>query len=334
VTIDRRLLLGMMAAAAAPFHAFAQGADEPTAKGVRVTLLGTAGGPPPHRDRSQPASLLEVDGKRYLIDAGENVGQQLLRAGTPPSRVDVVLLTHLHWDHTLGLDYLMASGWMMGRRAAMPIWGPPGTRKLVERVIQSVQIGEDIFRPQVPGRPPLADLYPVHEIDATAPQPLFDDGTTRATAVANSHFAQIHSAPHDYGLDKSYGYRFDTSYGAVVFTGDTGPSAPLTRLARDADMLVAEIVDLDSIRTALQAAGSSGTTLDVLMQHMANQHLTADALGQMAQEAGVKKLVVTHFVAGPGFNPESLIEPLRRHYLKGDIVLGRDLMTISFGAAA
>jgi len=89
---------------------------------ARIVLLGTAGGPPPHLDRSQPASLLEVGGKRYVIDAGENVGQQLMRAGVAPSRVDLTLLTHLHWDHTLGLDYLMASGWMLGANWSSAVW--------------------------------------------------------------------------------------------------------------------------------------------------------------------------------------------------------------------
>jgi ribonuclease BN (tRNA processing enzyme) len=332
--IGRRSFLGFIgvSVALAPCRVLAQGSSQAPARGARLTLLGTAGGPPPHPDRSQSASLIEVDGKRYLIDAGEGVGQQLMRAGTPPSKVDVTLLTHLHWDHILGLDYLMASGWMMGRQVPMPIWGPPGTRKLVESVIRSDQIGEDIFRPQAPGRPPLASLYPVHEADVTAVQLLFDDGTVKVSAVANSHFAQIHDAPHDYGPDKSYGYRFDTAHGSVVFTGDTGPSEPLTRFAHGADILVAEIVDLDSIRAALQASGTSGAALDILMQHMENQHLTADALGRMAQDAGVKKLVLTHFVAGPGFDPASLVEPLRRRYATGEIVLGRDLLTIPLGA--
>ncbi|MDH7639289.1 MBL fold metallo-hydrolase [Sphingomonas oryzagri] len=333
--IARRGVLALLGAGAAmPFAGFAQWGGRPATKGAQVTLLGTSGGPPPHVDRSQPANLLTVDGRSYLIDAGENCGQQLMRAGTPPSKVDATLLTHLHWDHTLGLDYLMASGWMLGRTAPMPIWGPPGTADFVADVLRSDRIGEDIFRPQAPGRPPLASLYPVHEADVTAPQTLFDDGAVRVSAVANTHFAQIHSPPHDYGLDKSYAYRFDTAYGSVVFTGDTGPSDPVTRFAEGADMLVAEIVDLDSIKASMQAAGSSGSALEVLMQHMETQHLSADALGQMAQEARVKTLVVTHFVTGPHFDPQSLIAPLRRHFAKGDILLGRDLMTIPLGKPA
>jgi ribonuclease BN (tRNA processing enzyme) len=298
---------------------------------ARIVLLGTAGGPPPHLDRSQPASLLEVGGKRYVIDAGENVGQQLMRAGVAPSRVDLTLLTHLHWDHTLGLDYLMASGWMLGRTNPMPIWGPPGTRKLVERSLAAVGVGEDIFRSGMIGRPPLASLYSPREFDITAPQTLSDEGGVRISAVANSHYGEIRSAPHDYGVDKAYSYRFDTPSGSVVFSGDTGPSSALEQLAKGADVLVSEIVDLPSIRAGLVANGSSGAALDVMMQHMAHEHLTPEALGAMAQAAGVKKLVLTHFVMGRGADPALFVEQLRRNYTTGDIVIGHDLLEISLG---
>ncbi|WP_253951099.1 MBL fold metallo-hydrolase [Novosphingobium sp. SG751A] len=298
---------------------------------ARIVLLGTAGGPPPHLARSQPATLLEVGGKRYLIDAGENAGQQLLRAGVQPSKVDLTLLTHLHWDHTLGLDYLMATGWMLGRSVPMPIWGPPGTRKLVERTALAIGVGEDIFRAQAAARPPLAGLYPPREFDVSAPQVIAEQDGVKISAVANSHFAQIRSAPHDYGVDKAYAYRFDTSAGSVVFTGDTGPSPALGELARGADVMVSEIVDLESIRAGLVANGTAGAALDMLMQHMAHQHLTPEALGTMASAAGVKKLVLTHFVMGKGGEGESLLAPLRRAFPKGEIILGRDLLEIPLG---
>ncbi|WP_179043529.1 MBL fold metallo-hydrolase [Sphingobium lactosutens] len=320
---DRRGMIGLLGVAAMmPMRLLAQDTT-----GATVILLGTAGGPPAHVGRSQPASLLQVGGKAYLIDAGENVGQQLARAGVVASRVDATLLTHLHWDHTLGLDYLMATGWMRGRRQPMPIWGPPGTRNLVDRTLAAIGVGEAIFRAQAQDRPPLASLYPAREVDVATSQTLFDDGIVKLSAVANTHFAEIRSAPHDYGVDKAYSYRFDTAEGAVVFTGDTGPSDGLAGFARGAALMVAEIVDLPSMRAALVAAGSKGQELDLLMQHMAHQHLTAEALGQLAAQAGVKKLALSHYVIGRDFDPTAFVAPLRKHF-GGEIIVGQDLMTI------
>lgn len=325
--IDRRRLMGLAGAAlvTVPLRLSAQSIAP---KGAKLTLLGTAGGPPPHLGRSQPSSLLEVDGKAWLIDAGENVAQQLLRAGSAPPKVTATLLTHLHWDHTLGLDYLMASGWMMGRTAPMPIWGPPGTRELVKRTVRAVGLGEDIFRPQATGRPALASLYPAQEVDLTGPRVLFEEASVKVSAVANSHFAEIHAGRHRYGEDKAYSYRFDTPYGAVVFSGDTGPSDALAELAKGADVLVAEITDLPSMRAALQQTGNTGAALDTLMQHMEHQHLTPEALGKLASAAGVRKLVLSHYVVGRGFDPESFVPQIRPHFA-GEIVVGKDLLSIS-----
>lgn len=324
MTMDRRTMIGLIGATALlPTRLMAQKPG-----GATVTLLGTAGGPPAHVGRSQPATLLQVGDKAYLIDAGENVGQQLMRAGVAASRIDATLLTHLHWDHTLGLDYLMATGWMRGRRQPMPIWGPPGTRMLVDRTLAAIGVGEAIFRAQAQDRPPITSLYPAREVDLSTPQLLFDDGTVKVSAVANSHFAQLRSAPHAYGVDKAYSYRFDMAAGAVVFTGDTGPSDLLADFAKGAALMVAEIVDLPSMRIALKAAGSKGQELDLLMQHMEHQHLTADALGQLAAQAGVKKLALNHYVLGRDFDPAAFVAPLRRHF-GGEIIVGQDLMAIA-----
>lgn len=291
-----------------------------------VTLLGTAGGPPPHPDRAQPASLVQVGGRSYLVDAGENVAQQALRAGVPPNRLDAVFITHMHWDHTLGLGYLMATGWMMNRTVPLPLWGPPGLGEFVRRQVSAVGVGEDIFRPQAAARPALGSLYPVNEVRLTGTREIYRDADVRVTAAITSHFDVVHAGAHSYGRDVGYAYRFDTARGSVTFTGDTGPSEAVTALARGSDVLVAEIVDLHSIGRALTAS-SGGANIERLMTHMRQQHLTPEALGRMATAAGVRKLVLNHYVMGHRANPEQLAEQIRP-FFSGEIVVGRDLMTI------
>lgn len=298
--------------------------------GAELILLGTAGGPPAHADRSQPATLLKVGNRSYLIDAGENVGQQLARAGVPVRSVSNTFLTHLHWDHVLGLGYLMATGWMTNRRAPMPVWGPPGTARYVTSEIAALSEGEDIFRAQNPERPGLGSLYPAHEVAVTqTPQEIYKDDAVRVTAVTNTHFAVIHSPVHDYGEDRSYAYRFDTAAGSVVFTGDTGPSAAVVQLAKGADVLVTEVCDLASIRGAMLKL-QDPASIDKLVQHMAEQHLSPEEVGKLAAAAGVRKVVLTHFVAGAGFDPQSMLPEIRAAF-RGEIVIGKDLAKVAVG---
>ncbi|MBC2665985.1 MBL fold metallo-hydrolase [Novosphingobium flavum] len=331
MSLNRRHFLGSAGAALACLPALTRAQDRAPQQQPRIVLLGTAGGPPAHPGRSQPATLLQVAGRNYLIDAGENCAQQLLRAGVPAHKVDQCFLSHLHWDHTLGLDYLMATGWMMNRTAPMPVWGPPGTRELVARTAASVGIGEDIFRAQAKDRPPLASLYPARVVDTVTPRVILQDGPVKISAAATSHFAAVHSAPHSYGIDKALAYRFDTPAGSVVITGDTGPSATLEQLAQGCDVLVSEICDLVSIRAGLVEASRPGQNIDLLVEHMRSQHLSPEELGKLATRAGVKKLVLTHFVIGRGFDPQAFA-PQIAPFFKGEVIVGRDLLSIPLGA--
>lgn len=300
----------------------------PAQPGLTVTLLGTAGGPPPHLNRSQPATLLQVDNRSYLIDAGEGAARQLLRAGVPSPRLSAAFISHLHWDHTLGLGYLMATGWMMGRTAPMEIWGPPGLADFVDRTATAVGLGEDIFRAQATTRPALRSLYPAKQIDLTGPTEIYRDDKVRVTAAPNSHFALIHGGRRSYGEDKAYSYRFDTAHGSVVFTGDTGVSDALTALAKGADVLVAEICDFDSMRVALERSQGPGANLDALMTHMQRQHLSPEDVGKLATEAKVKKVVLTHYVIGADFDPQAFAAQVRKFYPNGEIVVGQDLTKV------
>lgn len=149
----------------------------------------------------------------------------------------------------------------------------------------------------------------------------------KVTSVCNSHFAEVRAAPHGYGEDRALSYRFDTKYGSVTFTGDTGPSADLEKLAEGSDVLVSEIVDLASIEQDLRCV-NPGRDNTRLLVHMAHQHLTAEELGKLATRARVKKLVLTHFVIGQDFDPDGFVAQLRPHFA-GEIVVGKDLLSIS-----
>ena len=81
---------------------------------TKVVLLGT-GSPRPCLDRSQPAQLIEIAGQSFVIDCGDGVTGQLVRAGRDVAAVQQIFLTHLHWDHILGYAGLVWGGWSAGR---------------------------------------------------------------------------------------------------------------------------------------------------------------------------------------------------------------------------
>ena len=294
---------------------------------TRLILLGTAAGPIPRTLRSQPANLLIVDGRPYLIDAGNGVARQLVMAGFEPADVRHIFITHHHIDHNADLGALISFDWVEDyqRNAAsappVQIYGPPSTTFLVQAALDYLSVAERIFSAGMPifaakGR------FQAHDIDHDGL--VYSDDRVRVTATENTHYHEPSSSP-TYGKDRSYSYRFDTPGRSVVFTGDTGPSEAVTKLAEGADVLVTEIEDIETMMKTFTGKMTKPQA-DAFRDHLEREHLTPEAVGKMAAAAHVKSVVLTHFTPDEDVptNASSFTKGIRKYY-NGPVMAGRDL---------
>jgi len=299
----------LAAAALAPLRAArAQGPAK-----TRLVLLGTGGGPrivAPGRSKS--ASLIVVNGVPYVVDCGEGVAHQLVRAGVALNTLRYVFITHHHSDHNLDYGNLAYDAWAAGLRAPVDSYGPPPIKAMTEAYWQlnrfdiETRIGDE-------GRPDLRKLVTAHEFDA--PGPVMQSADVKVTAARVRHPPIVHA----------YAYRFDAADRAIVISGDTTTSPELIALARGADVLVSEVMHLGGLETLLKKVPNAAT----LREHLLASHIVTEDLGRLAAAAAVKTLVLTHFVP-PDDNsiPDDMwMEGVRKHY-KGEIVVGRDLLEI------
>ncbi|MEI8158958.1 MAG: MBL fold metallo-hydrolase, partial [Burkholderiales bacterium] len=271
------------------------------ASSTRLVLLGTGAGPIPRKDRSQPANLLVVGGRPYLVDAGNGVARQLAHAGYVPSDVRTVFITHHHVDHNADMGALMSFAWIEDNKrndksvAPMSFYGPSSTSALVQAAQGFLAVSERIFRAGVP-MSPVAGRFEGHDI--AGPGEVFRDDRIVVTAVENSHYTGTNANAAS-TTDKSYSYRFDTPGRSIVFCGDTGPSEALTTLAKNADVLVCEVNDLDaSMKEIASTMRLPPLVLKAVRMHMERQHITPEQIGQLAQKANVKSVVLTHYAPG------------------------------------
>lgn len=285
--------------------------------------LGTKGGPVPNAERSQPANLLLVDGKPWLIDCGDGAMERLAGAGYKPTDIDTVFISHLHMDHIAGLQGLIGIRWMMGAQTPLVIHGPPGTKVLVDGLVRSLAPSLAIARSE-----PMKGLDPsrmvrVVEIEGGSDLAV---GAVRVRAVRNSHFDSSPGHPIDNG-SQSLSYRFDAPGFSVVYTGDTGPDAEVTRLAHGANLLVSEVIDLDQARQVYdKKVDMAPDRKAAMLNHLATQHLTPQAAGEMAAEAGVGKLVFTHLsIYGPTAKEAPRLIAGAHEKYKGEVAVARDL---------
>src|SRR5262249_7432941 len=163
------------------------------------------------------------------------------------------------------------------------------------------------------GRPDLRELGRVREFEP--PGPVFDADGLRVSATKVRHPPLSHA----------YAYRFDTPGRSIVLSGDTTYSPELIALARGADVLVHEVMHLEGLDRLLSRVPNAPS----LRKHLIDSHTTTEQLGRVAAEAGVRTLVLSHFVPGddPSITDAMWSEGVRKNFF-GEIVVGRDLMMI------
>jgi ribonuclease BN (tRNA processing enzyme) len=126
-------------------------------------------------------------------------------------------------------------------------------------------------------------------------------------------------------ITQSYAYRFDAKDRSIVISGDTAYAPELAEFAKSADVLVHEAMYLPAIETLLQRVPNAPK----LRAHLLASHTSTEDVGRIAAQAGVKTLVLTHFVPGddPSITDDQWAEGVRKHF-KGNIIVGKDLMEI------
>ena len=268
---------------------------------MQVTLLGTSAAVPTV-DRNVSALMVQREGEQLLFDCGEGTQRQMMRYGAGFA-LDAVFITHYHADHTLGIAGLLRTFGVQGRTAPLTLHGPRGAARhlgaLVELGMERMKFPVDIVE-LAPGdvlhrgeydilvaeasHKGAAVAYALAEHDRLG---RFDPEKARVLGVPEGPlWGRIHKGesvtveagrvvtPDELVGPARAGRKF-------VYSGDTAPCASLQALAMGADMLVHE--------------ATFGA--DERQRARETMHSTAHDAAQLAREAGVRQLVLTHISA-------------------------------------
>ncbi|QUD84245.1 MBL fold metallo-hydrolase [Gordonia polyisoprenivorans] len=304
--------------------------------------------------RTGISSVLTIDGKNYVVDAGRSAVTQYLRAGLEFKSLEAMFVTHLHADHIadyynfflLGGNVTNDSGDNLSGPVA--VFGPgsagalpppkepnsptvspadptPGISRMTSDLTNAYAYSHNIFiretairdvntliqvrdieLPSNTGASALGDTAP-----AMRPFTVMEDSRTRVSAIL---------VPHG-PVFPSYAFRFDTDYGSVVFSGDTRTSGNVSTLAKGADVLVHEVINLPFY----QQQGLP----EPLIEHFRQAHTPDTEVGGVAHDAGVESLVLSHLVpSNPRWVSDEQYTKNARSGYGGSVVVGRDLMKI------
>lgn len=313
--VSAALLVGILGPAAAQ--------DKPPAN--EFITLGTIAGPYPHPERSQPANVLVIGDDTYLIDAGDGAVGRLVKAGYSMHSLRAIFISHLHFDHIGGLPAIVGLRYQTTAPEPVTIYGPPGTRQLVDAIFAFMQPFLDTGSATT-GRardPADRDTDVVEIRDGSTVE--FDG--LAVTAVDNTHLG-FPGLDYDRDRFQSLSYRFDMPDRSIVYTGDTGPSEAVEELAQGVDILVSEMMDMDWAVTNLLQENPTmpQPVFERVSSHLRAHHLTPVQVGELATRANVGRVVITHF--SPGYTDPDLVsgyEQQVRTAYDGEVVIANDL---------
>lgn len=271
-----------------------------------IQFLGTGAGVPAKQRNVTSIALKLLDERNsvWLFDCGEGTQQQILRSSIRPRKIEKIFITHLHGDHIFGLPGLLSSRSFQGGSEPLTIVGPKGIKEFIQT---SLKISETHLK------------YPIHYNEIEEGGLIFKD-----------HQFQVHCLPLDHRIT-CYGYRIEEAdqpgellveklqkeevpsgpiygrlkkgetihlengkilYGkdylgpdkkgrTVTILGDTRKHPNSVELAKNADVLVHEST-FNQREAQLAKAYYHSTTVEA---------------GQVAKEANVKQLFLTHISA-------------------------------------
>jgi ribonuclease BN (tRNA processing enzyme) len=293
--------LALLAAATVSASAQQPAATAPAAQAaapnlVRLITLGTRAGEFPAPYRAQTSYALVVGQDIYLIDVGDGTLRRLAEAGLTIRNVAGMFITHLHDDHTSGLPALMSVEWQFHREKPVGIYGPAQTAGLVQAALAFTKFNADTRISDGTMTRPISEIFAGHDVMPGAV--FYKDANISVSAVENSHYGNFKpGTPDAGGKTKSYSYRVTTPAGTIVFTGDTGPSDAVAGLAKGADVLVSEVMDLDKVIQLRKADGSWATWTpsqrDSLVAHVRDEHAAPAVVAGFAKN-GVGAVILSH----------------------------------------
>jgi ribonuclease BN (tRNA processing enzyme) len=289
-----------------------------------LITLGTGGGPVLNPVRSQPAFVLMNETRPVLIDCGEGAMSQLKRAGIEFREVGEIFLTHHHFDHIGSLFTCLGLNMMTMRRTPLAIHGPRGTARILEGLLSACDVPQEQgFGVAGQTMPHPRDFVLVREM---SPGDVVRLGTMTVTACENTHYRP--EAAFGAEGPVSLSFRFDMPERSIVVTGDTGECLSLERLARGADLMIGEMMDLELTMGRVRANNPQvpDVQIDRIRQHLASHHLSPEQLGDLAARAGVAHVVAVHFPPGVA-TPETAggyVERIAARFT-GRVEIGQDL---------
>ncbi len=274
---------------------------------LTATIIGS-GSPKYNTERSGPSVLITYKNTQILVDMGNGTQANLNKNNTKIKAIDGFLFTHHHLDHNEEFTPIFIQSLLGGN--SISVAGPKPTTTMVDHILSIYE--EDIAYRLSKSDRSISDVKPNLSINNLTGNSSFYIGDIKITYTPVKHSIE------------TFAYRFDVGHSSIVISGDLTYSESLPVLANNADYLIIDSGGAIALGKQRNAPKSNTNRYNSKTKEKAHVNLAESS--QMAKEAHVKNLVLTHFNFTT-VDEEATTTEIRKNY-SGTIIYGEDLMSV------
>lgn len=270
--------------------------------GVWLQILGS-GGPEVGDKRASSSYVIWHDGKaKILVDMGSGSMLQFEKSGANTNDIELVVLTHLHVDHTADLPTLIKATFFTDRTQDLPVFGPSGNALMPS----TTTFIETLFGPK--GAYRYLSSY-MNDTDSYTIRPHdIYIGNKQAQSVLKNDLYQLTAVATHHGPVPAVAWQINIAGKNIVFSGDmNNDNLVLSELAKNADILIAHHAIPEDAKGVVR-----------------NLHMPPSIIGEIAKQANVKKLVLSHLMQRTLDQPIHSEKQIRKKYT-GPLYFAKDL---------
>ena len=284
----------------------------------------------PSRKRGLPANMINYKGERIMFDCGEGAQKKIMEEKMGLMKIDRIFISHWHADHFSGLLGLIQTLEMEGREKPLYIYGPPRMEEFTEQILDTGYFSRsyDIFaEDMVEGDVIVGEGYEVRPFEVEHSVNAFgfvfeEDDETKASKEKMKEL-ELEASPKigDLKDGESIEWNGETikpddvvetvSGRKVVYSGDTAKCDKMIENAENADLLIHEATCMHEIIEDREG------------------HTSAKQSGEIAREADVEKLVLTHISRRYQGQEEELLEEAKEQFENTELACDGEKFSLS-----
>jgi len=265
---------------------------------TKIILLGT-GTHVLDSDRMGPSLAIQYEEEIIIFDAGPGLIRRAKKSELNQKLLKVLFLSHLHSDHTSGLPDFMFTPSVLGRPGPVKIYGPPGTRDMVENIEKAY--AQDVHIRVHGNEQGKAKNY-VYEVIEIESGKIYEENKFQILPFLVEH-----------GEWPSFGFRITTPDRTIVYSGDTKPCDNIIKYSKRCDVLIHEVYGIADFQK------------DDLgwQKYHPRMHTSTIELAHIANEIKPDLLVLNHQLFFDNSESELLYQI--KNLYEGRVVSGHDL---------